>query len=472
MTSRSFKNSLTLAEGEGKRKQGPIMGIDVHKRILAYCILTETRILSEGEIVNDTSGRNQVLQLVNRFKVRAIALEATSQYHFPLMFQLLEAQCSILVANPQQTKNTQGKKTDKLDARRIAVAHRDGRLLPSVLPPRAWMELRKNNRTLLQLIQEQTKIKQRLQQLFHLHDFTLQPYYRAFLNTQWILEVFYSTFTTERMISELVEDNYPRNPAKRTVKDRTRINYLVTALSRFKQAMSRMEQRILATHLLQLQLNRQMQTQYRLNNYHFAKTHTIIRKTLKILLSVQGIGPDTAYVLLGEIVDITYFASPQQLVKWAGLAPRVYQSGQRKHKTGKIHKGGNKYVRRALTIACANIYARQDINHPIYRFIKSKYQETGQYWLAICAGARKLLSVLWYLLRRNESWAPPHLQNPALVQALQTKIQQKIQVHIRQIDRCEKLQHRLTTQLGQQLSSEQSASVDPNHLLKELLKLT
>ncbi|MFX0063043.1 MAG: hypothetical protein ACFFC7_12770 [Candidatus Hermodarchaeota archaeon] len=56
-----------------------------------------------------------------------------------------------------------------------------------------------------------------------------------------------------------------------------------------------------------------------------------------------------------------------------------------------------------------------------------------------CAGARKLFTVLWYLLQKNDRWKPPTLQDPRLIQALQTKIQQKIHIHVRQIERCEKL---------------------------------
>lgn len=61
---------------------------------------------------------------------------------------------------------------------------------------------------------------------------------------------------------------------------------------------------------------------------------------------------------------------------------------------GRIYRGGNRYVRRALTLACTNIYARGDESYPIYQFTKGKYETKGAYWLAICAGARKLLSIL------------------------------------------------------------------------------
>jgi len=83
----------------------------------------------------------------------------------------LEAGIPVLVANPQQTKITQGKKTDKLDARRIAIAHRDGRLKPSVISSQEILSLRKANRTLFKQINDATKIKQRLNQIFHQKDF-------------------------------------------------------------------------------------------------------------------------------------------------------------------------------------------------------------------------------------------------------------------------------------------------------------
>lgn len=138
-------------------------------------------------------------------------MEATSQYHFPMMFNLVDANVPVLVANPQQTKNTQGKKTDKLDARRIALAHRDGRLRPSMIPPRALVDLRRNNQALLRLIQDQTRIKQRIQQLFHLHDVDVGSVLknRDLLNTKWMLNLLYDMLTTNGMISELIERWYP-----------------------------------------------------------------------------------------------------------------------------------------------------------------------------------------------------------------------------------------------------------------------
>ncbi|MHA1251153.1 MAG: IS110 family transposase, partial [Candidatus Helarchaeota archaeon] len=130
-------------------------------------------------------------------KIESGAIETTAQYHLKIVYELIREGIPVLVANPQQTKNTQGKKTDKLDARRIAIAHRDGRLKPSVIPPEELFNLRKATKHKLKLIGEMTKIKQRLDQVFHNKDF----YYKNLLKSKRGLEIL-KLVVSNRMIDE------------------------------------------------------------------------------------------------------------------------------------------------------------------------------------------------------------------------------------------------------------------------------
>ena len=57
---------------------------------------------------------------------------------------------------------------------------------------------------------------------------------------------------------------------------------------------------------------------------------------MELLLTIPGVGPDTAAIVLAEVVDVKLFSKPEKLVKWSGLAPRVLQSGHRKKKTEKF----------------------------------------------------------------------------------------------------------------------------------------
>lgn len=72
----------------------------------------------------------------------------------------------VLVANAQQTKATQGKKTDKFDARRIALAVRDGRLKPLITCNREQYALRKTMCDLIKRDHWSTSIQSRIQQIF------------------------------------------------------------------------------------------------------------------------------------------------------------------------------------------------------------------------------------------------------------------------------------------------------------------
>lgn len=128
------------------------------------------------------------------------------------------------------------------------------------------------------------------------------------------------------MISELIETYCPRSLQKRTVKDKKNLKGLVNALKQSIETLSSIEKQVVTSQLLQLRLNQLTQNQHHLTNYIFAKEHKSLQEILPILLSIPGIDPDTVFILIAELVDIEHFASPQQLVKWADLAPRVYQS--------------------------------------------------------------------------------------------------------------------------------------------------
>lgn len=391
-TKTSKKKVTPLAIGEGKRKAGPIMGVDVHKSVLAYCIVTEANILEEGTRMNTKAGIKKLVATFKKHKVRSVAMESTAQYHLKLAFSFIDEGFDVLVANPQQTKETQGKKTDKLDARRIAIAHRDGRLKPSVISPREIMSLRKATRARVRKTEEMTQTKQRLQQMFHHHDADLGD----LLKKKWGRNVLLRLFQDD--IDELL-DAYL---AKQSEKKR---DTLKKQLVQFKRSMGEIDQEVFRIEMEQLIVLDIQADQLRMVYVHHVRDNEEFAKLMKLLLTIPGVGPDTAAVVIAEMVNVSFFASPKKLAKWAGLVPRVYQSGHRKKVTGKLHKGGNKHLRRALTLACANIYAKGHVDNPLYKHGRRLKEEKG-YWLAICAMARRLLVAIWYMWQNMEEWRP------------------------------------------------------------------
>ncbi|WP_235587015.1 IS110 family transposase [Ferroacidibacillus organovorans] len=70
-----------------------------------------------------------------------IAMESTGVYWKPV-FNVLEATCTVTLANASHIKNLPGRKTDKKDAQWIAELHRCGLVSNSFVAPREIRELR------------------------------------------------------------------------------------------------------------------------------------------------------------------------------------------------------------------------------------------------------------------------------------------------------------------------------------------
>ena len=451
------KKVSELIEGEGKRKSGPIMGIDVHKNMLAYCILTEKKIITEDEVKNDFIGIQGLIKLCKENHVSSVAVESTAQYHFKLLYKFLAENIPVLVANPQQTKSTQGKKTDKFDARRIAIAHRDGRLKPSVLTGEEIMSLRKSNRQLLKLINDATKIKQRLNQLFHLKEFK----HGRLLKSDFGLKLLELT-TREMITKEKINEILPVS-SKRMIKEE-----VIKALQEFQGRLNEIEKISLGNEVMQLQLIEIAKNRQRMAYYAMARKNIKFLKQMKLLLTIAGVGPDTAATIVAEIADISYFPSPSKLAKWAGLAPRVYQSGHRKHVTGRIHKGGNKFLRRAVVLACQNIHAKGHESNPLKQFIIKKKESMDSYWKAICAGARKLLVMIWHMLKKGITWTRPKLTKE-LTAKLEKVLLRKVTLFENKTKKYRKAWEKLSSKSTEAFETIIIIQNDPRMLLKTLI---
>ena len=114
--------------------------------------------------------------------------------------------------------------------------------------------------------------------------------------------------------------------------------------------------------------------------------------------------------IAAEIGDINRFASPSKLAGYTGLCPRVYQSGD-SDRRGPVAKQGPKYLRWALIEATSHA-----CRHPAYR---ARYQRTKQRLgkqrgakVAQVDLARRLAEAIWYMLSRNQPFAPKGATNP------------------------------------------------------------
>jgi len=118
----------------------------------------------------------------------------------------------------------------------------------------------------------------------------------------------------------------------------------------------------------------------------------------ELLISIPGIGQTIANTLIAEIGDINRFASGKSLVAYAGLDPKVKQSGvSLKHNT-KITKRGSPYLRKSVYIS-AYIAKRHDPE--LKEYFDKKISEGKRYKEATVATARKILYRVYAVWKRG-----------------------------------------------------------------------
>jgi len=121
----------------------------------------------------------------------------------------------------------------------------------------------------------------------------------------------------------------------------------------------------------------------------------------RLLESIPGIGPKLSTSILSEIGDISRFHSGDSLIAYAGLDPKIRQSGATLLSVGRMTKRGSPHLRRALFLA-ANIARMHDPE--LRAFYEKKRSEGKRHSAATCAVARKLTLRIFSVLKRKSPY--------------------------------------------------------------------
>jgi transposase len=95
------------------------------------------------------------------------------------------------------------------------------------------------------------------------------------------------------------------------------------------------------------------------------------RPALLAVSAIPGIGPVLGLTIAAEIGDIVRFSSAHKLVGYAGLAPRVKQSGERS-RSGELSKAGSRTLRFAAVEAAQGAWRETNRWHRLYSDVKAR----------------------------------------------------------------------------------------------------
>lgn len=117
------------------------------------------------------------------------------------------------------------------------------------------------------------------------------------------------------------------------------------------------------------------------------------------ILTIPGIGITLGSIILAEIRDIKNFQSPNQLLAYAGCEPSVSTSGLQQSQTGHMVKLGSTQLRWALHEA-ARLMAIWSPS--MRRYLDKKLDEGKHFNVAISHAVKKLVRILYQLLKDNK----------------------------------------------------------------------
>lgn len=358
-------------------------GLDVHKGTIAACLITPGRPgQAQKEIRTFGAMTDDILALrdwLDEAGVTQVAMESTGVYWKPI-WNLLEDDFELVLANAGHIKGLRGKKTDVKDCEWIADLLRHGLIKSSFVPSREQRELRELTRYRTTLVRERSAELNRLQKTLEGGNVKLAGVVSDLQgkSARQMLAALAAGSTDSATLAELA------------------IGRLRAKLPELRRAISgrmRPHQCFMLAHIDALDANIEAvaaEIEERLRPFATEIEH---------LDSIPGVGQIIANSLLAEIgPDMSKFPTASCLASWAKICPGNNESAG-KRRSGKTGKG-DRWLRSLLTEA-----GHAASKTPTY--LGSQYHRLagrlGKKKAAVAVG-HSILVIAYYLLRDNRSF--------------------------------------------------------------------
>jgi len=364
-------------------------GMDVHEKKVDVCIVHgsfdkppkfEIRTFSTM-----TSDLEDLMIWLKKYGVTTIGMESTGIYWKPI-FNVMESDFTIVLANAQRLKAIPRKKTDIIDCKRIANLLRYGLLPNSFIPPREIRELRDLNRTRRKLVGTMTSEKNRLIKVLEAANIKLSS----------VVSKIYGVSSLALIQSLLEKDKLSREEISQLAKGKLKkkVDLLEKALN---GKLTEHHRFLLRMHLENIDHTAK---QIKKIDEEIQRKMVPFQKESKLIQTIPGISEVNASAILAEIgVDMSQFPDEAHLSSWAGVCPGNNESAGKK-KSSKTQKG-NSFLKGALTESAWAASKTKDTTYNA--FYHNILRRRGKK-RALVALAHRMLIDIYYVLKTGEAY--------------------------------------------------------------------
>ena len=357
-----------------------------------------------GEIItpswsftNDSEGFSQFKVLLDSLNAETrIGLESTGHYSMNLKLFLETNNFSFMEFNPLlinrfvKSKSLRKTKSDSIDCMMIA------RFLMTVEykpHPSSFYHI--------EMLKSLTRfrnslVRLRTRQLVELTNILdkVFPEFKPFFGGKFSVTALYilSNYSSPEKISNMNSKSYE------ALRKLSRGRFSTVDFAKLKQLAKNTVGNTEDYLLLQMQIVLELYSQL---DSKVAETETSIKVCVSAInppmLTIPGIGIESAAVILAEFGDFSKFKNASQMLSFAGLEPGYFQSGT-SETTGRMVKHGSSYLRYAL-MNCAQTVVNYE---PTFAMFYTKKRSEGKpHRVALSHVVKKLLRVIYTLQTEN-----------------------------------------------------------------------
>ena len=354
-----------------------LLGIDIAKlNHVASCIDSSTNeiVFSNFKFKNDFKGFSTLLDKIKTFDTKnlIIGLESTSHYGENLINFLFKQHFKVALINPLQTShlrkaNIRDAKNDNLDSLNIAKSLIFAKLNFISEKNINCFSLKKLTRFRSSLIKQRSKAKIQLTSLLDLLFPELQYLFKSKIHSKAIYSLLKKYPSAEEIAA--LKDDEISNLLYASSKGHFKKEKSIELKSLAKTTVG-IKDTSISLHVIQLiELIELYDKQIKDIVTKIADT---VDKLDTKLLSVPGISIIACAIILGETNNFNNFSDSTKLLAFAGLDPKIRQSGNFNASSCRMSKKGSPYLRYALIFTAWNIVRHSEKFNKYYCLKRSQ----------------------------------------------------------------------------------------------------
>ena len=389
-------------------------GVDVHKSFLVATIIkTTSGVQPSYQKKRFSTFNNSILEFKKWLldnSCRDVCMESTGKYWIPV-FNLLEDELNVTIANPKWVKAVKGNKDDTKDSKWIGNLFRLGLVPGSYIPCKPIRILREFTRYRYKLTSCRSSEKNRFQNALTVCNVALDSVVSDIFGKSATSVIDYLLEQSDNSINhEEISSRLLRSLKKKSESVIESIEgYQMTDAQKYRMRLVHAHMDYITSTLADID----------------SMIDSLVEpyeNAVQLLCTIPGIDRSSAIIIISEIgTDMTQFSNSKRLCCWAGLTPGNNESAGKK-KSVRITRAGV-YLKPALVqVAHAAVKSNKS---PYYKAKYERIMKRRGKKRAIIAVARMILTAIYHMLSTGEAWNPTDLYKIDMPEPLKNKQKEK-----------------------------------------------